>query len=116
MIQVVQVVFDELVDLCRQKILEKSQMSCVDADDRRLREIVGVDQLQKSAVSADTNDQIRVPAELVGDPESGMKQFLLTFCGDLPGSLRLIGIDEYGSVHWFSFGPGACSRIRGSAV
>ncbi len=51
------IVCDELVQIFGAHLLEKSQMPCIDADDRAGGEGTGMNRLQKCAVATDADDE-----------------------------------------------------------
>ena len=66
---------DKIIDLVRHQLLEKSQMSGVDTDDRNRRKITASEAAQQGAVSADTNDQCGIGFQLLVDAQTGFYQF-----------------------------------------
>lgn len=91
------IVCDELVQIFGAHLLEKSQMPCIDADDRAGGKGTGMNCLQKCAVAADTDDESGVLGKFSRYGIPPVSEFFRQALFGIERTVRVVGknVDQF---------------------
>ena len=90
---------NHFVDFSRRHFLEETQMAGIDTDHRCFWKVKILHQIQQSAVSTHTEDQLRIFTEFLVDTKTGLHQFISKILFDPGRVFCFIRIDKNFLIH-----------------